>query len=400
MVAQALNAAAPGRGARGGLTQPPEEPMRVLVLGSYAAALINFRAQLIGEMVAAGHEVIACAPGWHAATADALAALGARYRAIALSRTGLNPTADIRDLIGLIRLFREVRPDLILVYTAKPVIYGGLAAAIAGVPHRFALITGLGYAFTEGHEWRRRALRRVSRLLYRVGLARADGIFFQNPDDLADFRRLGIIRDEQKLIMVNGSGVDTDRFAYCPLLKAGPANFLLIARLVRDKGILDYVKAARHLKARFPEARFRLLGPLDDNPAAIRRDELQSWQSEGVIEYLGRADDVRPYLRQCTAYVLPSFYREGVPRTILEAMAIGRAVITTDMPGCRETVVPDENGFLVPPHQPAALAAAMERLIVDPELAVVMGEKSRALAEARFDVRKVNAVMLHAMGLR
>jgi glycosyltransferase involved in cell wall biosynthesis len=267
------------------------------------------------------------------------------------------------------------------------------------VPAIFALISGLGYAFVEGRGLARRVMRHGISALYRASLRHADGVFFQNPDDLEDFRRLAIICEGHKAIRVNGSGVDTGHYAFSPPTLE-PPTFLLIARLLEDKGIYEFVEAARRLRSRHRGARFRLLGPLDTNPAAISRRDLERWRAEGVIEYLGEVEDVRPHLRDTTAFVLPSAYREGVPRTLLEALSTGRAIITTDTPGCRDTVLPGENGFLVPPRDAAALAGAMERFVVEPGLAVDFGRRSRALAEERFEVRKVNAVMLQAMGLR
>lgn len=371
--------------------------MRVLVLASFAPSLINFRGQLIADMVQAGHEVVASAPGSDDAVAAQLAARGARYQPAPIQRTGLNPLFDVWSIARLTGLLRELRPEVLFSYTHKPVIYGSLAARLARVPQVFAMITGLGYAFTEGRQLGRCVLREVTTRLYRTSLRSAAGVFFQNPDDLAEFRRLAIVSDRHRLIRVNGSGVDVDRFAYAPPA-SGPPTFLLIARLLRDKGIGEYVEAARLLRARHPQARFRLLGAADTNPAAIAPAEIERWHAEGVIDYLGEAPDVRPFLHDSTVYVLPS-YREGTPRTVLEAMACGRAVITTDAPGCRETVTPGDNGFLVPVGDAPALAEAMERFILEPELARSMGLRSRALAEEKYDVRRVNAVMLGAMGL-
>lgn len=373
--------------------------MKVVVLGSYAPSLINFRGRLIEDMVAAGHSVVGCAPGSHAEVAQALAERGAGYHPIALRRTGLNPLLDAWSVLRLADVLRRLRPDLLFAYTSKPVIYGAMAARLAGVPTVFALISGLGYAFVEGGGPARDLMRRLIGALYRTSLRHADGIFFQNPDDLEDFRRLAIIGDRHKAIRVNGSGVDIEHYRSSPP-RLEPPTFLLIARLLKDKGILEFVEAARRLRLRHPQARFCLLGPLDTNPAAISIRDLERWRAQGMVEYLGEAPDVRPHLAATTAYVLPSAYREGVPRTLLEAMSTGRALITTDTPGCRETVLPGENGFLVPPGDAGALAEAMERFIVEPDLAVAFGRRSRALAEDRFDVRKVNAVMLEAMGLR
>lgn len=373
------------------------KPMKVVVLGGYAPALVSFRGDLIAAMVSAGHEVIACAPGEYPEVAKALRARGASYRPVAVDRSGLDPIADLGAILGLRRLFRELRPDLVLAYTPKAVIYGAAAARLAGVPHIFTMITGLGYAFTDGRELKRRILRQVTTRLYRASLAGCESIFFQNQDDLDEFRGTGIVSATKPLIRVDGSGVDTAHYGFSGVVP-GPPTFLLIARLLRDKGIVEYIEAATRLRAQHPEARFQLLGPPDDNPSGLSAALLDRWRQEGAIDYLGEAADVRPHLRASTVYVLPS-YREGMPRTVLEAMAIGRAIITTDAPGCRETVVEGGNGFLVPPRDANALAEAMRRFITCPELAVAMGERSRAIAEQRFDVHRVNAVMLEAMGL-
>ncbi|MGH6915423.1 MAG: glycosyltransferase family 4 protein, partial [Geminicoccales bacterium] len=233
--------------------------------------------------------------------------------------------------------------------------------------------------------------------LYRASLACCRSVFFQNQDDLDEFRRLGIVSERQELIRVDGSGVDTDYYGFARP-QPEPPTFLLIARLLRDKGIVEYAEAARRLRAQYPQARFQLLGPVDDNPSAVAAAELDRWRAEGAIDYLGAADDVRPYLRASSVYVLPS-YREGMPRTVLEAMSTGRAIITTDTPGCRETVVPGANGYLVPVRDADALAVAMRRFITRPDLAIAMGAQSREIALQRFDVRRVNAVMLKAMEL-
>jgi glycosyltransferase involved in cell wall biosynthesis len=370
---------------------------RIVVIGGNAPALISFRGDLIAAMAGAGHEVIACAPGPNPEVAEAMLARGARYLPLKLDRAGINPLADLSSMLGLRQLFRQLRPDLVLAYTAKAVIYGAGAARLAGVPHIFAMITGLGYAFIDGRELKRRILRQVTTRLYRASLAGCEAILFQNRDDLEDFRRTGIVAPGKTLIRVDGSGVDTAHYAFSPAVPE-PPTFLLIARLLRDKGIVEYVEAAKRLRAEHPQARFRLLGPLDPNPAGLSAAVLERWRAEGAIEYLGEAEDVRPHLRESTVYVLPS-YREGMPRTVLEAMAIGRAIVTTDVPGCRETVVEGDNGFLVPARDVGALASAMQRFITQPELAITMGARSREVAEQRFDVHRVNAAMLEAMDL-
>jgi glycosyltransferase involved in cell wall biosynthesis len=258
------------------------------------------------------------------------------------------------------------------------------------------MITGLGYAFGEdGLPTRFAGV--VARRLYRLGLGGSAGVFFQNPDDHATFARLGLLRAAGRPIRINGSGVDLDHYAPMPL--PPEPSFLLLARLLKDKGVIEYAQAARVLRQRYPRACFRLAGWFDDNPMALKREELAAWEREGVVEYLGTLEDVRSAIADSSVYVLPSYYREGTPRTILEAMAMGRPVVTTDAPGCRETVVPGRNGFLVGVKDAGALAAAMERFIAEPALVVRMGAESRRMAEEKYDVHKVNAVILEAMGL-
>jgi glycosyltransferase involved in cell wall biosynthesis len=373
--------------------------MKVVVLGAFPGSLINFRGRLIEDMVAAGHEVIGCAAGDAPHVAQALAERGAVYVSVPLARTGLNPLRDLSSLVALTRVLRRLGPDVLLAYTAKPVIYGSFAARLTGVPKVFTMIEGLGYAFTAVRGGvKRRVLRTITRALYRRALSGSAATFVLNPDDRDDLRRLAMVGPDHPLQIINGTGIDLDHYASTPV-PAGPPVFLLIARLLRDKGVAEFVEAARTLRAKHASARFRLLGGFDQHPTALTKGQVDAWVRAGLIEYLGKTPDVRPYLRESTVYVLPS-YREGMPRTILEAMATGRPIITTDVPGCRETVLPGENGFLVPPGDAAALAAAMERFIVDPDLAETMGRRSRQIAEQRFDVHKVNAVMLEAMGLR
>lgn len=372
--------------------------MRILILASYAPSLINFRLDLIRDLKTAGHEVIAAAPGQDMDVARELGAVGARYEPITLDRAGINPLRDLRSLFSLISLFRRTRPDQTLAYTIKPVVYGLLAARLSGVRGRFGLITGLSYALMGGDGLKRRLLKNVTVWLYRLGLNGADGILFQNASDLAAFAENGITRPEQETAVVDGSGVNLERFALAPM-PDGPPVFLLMARLLADKGVREYVEAARQLKRTHPDWRFQILGPLDVTPTAISQSEVDAWRQEGVIDYLGAAKDVRPYLRACTTFVLPSYYNEGLPRSILEAMAIGRAIITTDHPGCRETVVEGMNGYLVPIGEIPPLVAAMSSLGTEPDRSLAFGKTSRAIAERRFDVRLINRDILHILGV-
>lgn len=370
--------------------------MKILVLGSYDRSLVMFRGELLRALVVRGHEVVACAPRLTPEVRTALADWEVRSRSVALARTGTNPLADVRTMLRLRILMRDERPDVLLAYTVKPIVYGVLAARKAGVERIFSLVTGLGHTFQVGSGLHHHLVSSVVRRLYGLAMDASNTVFFQNPDDLGEFRASGLLRAPTRAVVVNGSGVDLAHYAPAPLPQE--PSFLLIARLLGEKGVREYVDAARVVRRRNPLARFRLAGWIDSNPSAIRSDELQAWVSEGVIEYLGTLDDVRPAISAASTFVLPS-YREGTPRTVLEAMAMGRAIITTDTPGCRETVISGENGFLVPPRDVDALASAMSDLLEHPERIPEMGARSRSIAEERYDVHAVNRVILEAMGL-
>lgn len=370
--------------------------MKIAIFGGFAPSLYYFRGPMMRAMVAAGHEVVGLAPGEDSALIANLAAIGVGYRSIPLGRTGLNPLEDFRSLRAILAALREIRPDLLLSYTIKPVIYGSYAAARVGIPHRHAMITGLGSTLM-GEGIKMRGMAVVAKWLYRLGIAKNEGIFFQNPDDRAFFEQNRLLPPRCRITMINGSGVDLNHFSYVPQ-PTGSLTFLLVARLTREKGVGEFVEAARILRSRYPEIRCQLLGPLDSNPSAISQEQMASWESEGVITYLGHSDDVRPFLEEAQVVVLPS-YGEGTPRSVLEAMATGRAVVTTLASGCRETVIDGKTGFLVPTKDPVALARAMARFTEEPALATTMGMAARAYAEEKFDVNKVNKVIMNALGL-
>jgi len=368
---------------------------KIVIISHYSPSLINFRGDLIRAMVELGHKVICLGP--EAGFEQPLQELGADYRQIPLHRTGLNPLKDVKTLFSLRKVLKEIRPDIVFSYTVKPIVYGSIAAHMAGVRRMYALISGLGYVFI-GQTFKQRLLTQIVAFLYRRGLKYNQVVFFQNPDDLHLFVSKSIVPITAKPVLVNGSGVNIEKFALAPP-KLSPVTFLLIARLIKDKGILEYVESARLLKQKYPDARFQLLGPLDINPAAITQEQLERWTKEGIIEYLGKTNDVRPYIADASVFVLPSFYREGTPRSVLEAMSMGRPIITTDAPGCRETVIDGRNGFLVPVKDVDTLKSAMEKFILKPDLIVQMGKQSRIIAEEKYDVRKVNRAILQEMGL-
>ena len=368
-----------------------------LVIASFPESLLHFRGHLLTALQAKGVDVHVAAPNLieNSLLCRQLQKCGFIVHNISLRRTGTNPLLDVFTLWQLWRLICEIKPTYTLTYTIKPVIYGNLASWLARVPNRFALITGLGYAF-QGQSVTRIGIRLLVQLLYGLALRRTHKVFFQNPDDQILFRSLGLLSPKNLSCVVNGSGVDLKTYSLVPI--STEPHFLLIARLLGDKGIREYAKAAQLIRMQFPNSKFSLVGWHDETPDAITLNELDDWVKKGALNFLGHLSDVRPVLASCSVFVLPS-YREGTPRAVLEAMAMGRAVITTDVPGCRETVINEENGFLVPAKSVVALVEAMQRFIKEPDLAFRMGLRGRQIAEEKFDVHKVNAVMLKEMGL-
>lgn len=376
------------------MSKPIARPPVALIVASFADSVMSFRGALVEALGEKGLEVHICAP-FETAYDGADVEVGrsrATLHRIPVSRGGMNPFSDFLFCLRVARLTWGLKPALVLSYTAKPVIYGTIAAWLCRVPRRFALITGLGYAFQEDSRgW----LRAFVEAMYSFSLRRATKTFFQNPDDEALFRQRRIIDAGAASVVVDGSGVDIQRYAAASV-PDGPPSFLMIARLLGAKGVREYIAAARQVRARYPEASFELAGWIDDTPDAVSKSELEGWLAEGHVRFLGRLQDVRPAFERCSVYVLPS-YREGTPRTVLEALAMGRAVITTNVPGCRETVVDGDNGILVQARDPNALAEAMIAFVQDPRMAIRMAGRSRQLAESRYDVGKVNARMLREM---
>lgn len=370
----------------------------VVILSAQALSLWNFRASLIGAWLARGARVLALAPDIDDLARDRLVAMGVEPVDYSLSRTGIRPVRDLLDMFRLTRLLRRLQPDLCFGYFIKPVIYGGIAAWLAGVPRRYAMIEGAGYVFSaapDGLSWRRRLLRRAVILLYRAGLAGAHRVLFLNRDDLTLFVESGMTC-EKKVRLTGPIGVDLAHFAWVDPV-AHPPTFLLCARLLAEKGVREFVAAARIVRDACPQAHFILVGSPDDNPGSVTEVELEGWAREGVVQWQAHVDDVRPWIARASVCVQPTWYREGVPRGIQEAMAMGRPVITTDMPGCRDAVADGETGFVIAPRNVAALAGAMRRFIDEPELIVSMGRTARDYAEHFFDAEKASQRILDAM---
>jgi glycosyltransferase involved in cell wall biosynthesis len=356
---------------------------RVFVVCNTAWSLYHFRLALIRELKAAGHDVWAVSP--EDDFVEHLTERGIRHLAIPMSRKGTNPLEDLLLTYRLFRSFRRHRPDVILAYRAKPNIYCSLAARPVGIPV-VNTITGLGTAFTE-----RSILTLVSRALYRLAMRRSARVIFQNGDDLEHFvgRRLVSPAIVERIA---GSGVDMQRFAPAsPSTIEGPFVFLLVARLLWEKGIGEYVEAARRLRERGVPVECRILGYFDPgNPSAIPVDQMAAWSAEGVIRYLGASETVEEVMREADCVVLPSYYREGLPRTLIEAAAMGKPLIAAESPGCREVVLHGHNGFLCRPRDPADLAEKMIDMVDLPQASrAEMGRRNREKACAEYDERLI-----------
>lgn len=372
--------------------------MKILVLSNQARSMSNFWSVLIVRMRAAGHTVVCCAPPGDPTAEAALCALGAEFLPYPLDRKGLNPLRDAESFYALLQIFRAQRPDLLFATTIKPVIYGCLAAHVAGVPRIFATITGLGYAF-EADNLFKKCVNRLSAFLYRLALRHASGVFFQNQDDIRVFHEQGILSPEAHVFTARGTGVDTVRFApepYPPLPPEGPVKFLLIGRLLEAKGLAEYAEAGRLLKSAGADCRLQLLGPPESGLGSVSLEEIRRWEAQDLLEYLGETRDVRPFIAGSHVLVLPS-WREGTPTSVMEAMSMARPAVVTDVPGCREVVREGINGWLVPMRDPEALARAMERFVLNPASIASMGSAGRKLALEEFDAKAVAARILEDM---
>lgn len=367
----------------------------VAIVGNQIDTMIRFRGTLIRRFVAGGARVTAVCPAGTTAEEAELAGLGAALRpVVGMRRTGLNPLADLALTAELRGTLRELRPTHQLSYFLKPVIYGTVAGRLAGVGRRVALVEGLGFAFSQGDggdRIKRGVARTLVTGLLRASLTAADHVIVLNRDDAAFLTgKCGVRAD--RLSTIDGIGIDLDDYAPAPP-HAGRTTFTLAARLIREKGVVDFVEAARIVRRTAPGTRFLLLGEPDEGSNALSRGDLEGWVTEGLVDWPGRVADVRPALRETSVFVLPSAYGEGLPRSIMEAMAMGRAVITTDAPGCRDSVEEGVSGFVVPQRAPEKLAAAMMRFVDAPGLVGSMGAAAAVEATRRYDADKLDAMI-------
>ncbi|MBC8522535.1 glycosyltransferase family 4 protein [PVC group bacterium] len=372
---------------------------RIAILTSKADSLTNFRGPLIGEWISRGLNVYALAPDFDDESRNAVLALGAIPTDVHMSRTGRNPIADLWSIISLVFLFRKLKLDMVFCYYIKPVVYGMLAARIARVRRRYALVAGAGYMYSDSSSKniRHRMLRSAVNWMCKRGLRSANMVFFQNQDDLELFHKLGIVNYDLTFL-TGGTGVDLRRYSQVQP-NTSPTTFILVARLLIEKGIREFAQASREVKENHNNTRFILLGGLDPNPNGLDVEEISAWVDEGVLEWPGEVKDVYSWLQKSSVFVLPS-YREGVPRSTQEAMATGLPVITCDTVGCRETVIDGETGLLIAPRDVPSLASAMMHFVENPEEIARMGNAGREFSEERFDVKKINKKILQSMGIK
>jgi glycosyltransferase involved in cell wall biosynthesis len=377
-----------------------EDSLLVCVVHTNANYLVGLRLPLMKNLRARGKRVVALAPNMSREHAEVLARHGIDAHPCRLDPTGMNPLRDIANAVSLSRQLKQLAPDMLLTNTAKAVVFGTLAGFIARVPQRFALLSGLGFAFTPDGKpptLRKTVARALMWCFYAITLRMNRAVIFHNSDDLAELVSLKAC-PPGRCVVVSGSGIDIQEFAFRERDWDSPV-FVMVGRLLVEKGTRVFLEAARMTKAVLPGARFIVVGARDGNPSALPAGEIEQYVADGIVEWAGGVDDVRPWLYQGTVFTLPS-YREGVPRSTLEAMATGMAIITTDVPGCRESVAQGLNGILVPVRDSGALSKAMIQLAGDPRRVSAMARESRMLAENRFEVSVVNEQMCRAMGIQ
>lgn len=376
--------------------------LKIVIIGTVAASFLGFRADLIKALLAKNYTIYTFTSEYTEEEFRKIEALGAIPITYESNRGGMNPLADAKATYALSKKIKEIAPDLVFSYFSKPVIFGTLAAKLAKVPRMIGMLEGLGYAFTEQPEGRSKKaqlIKSIQVLLYRIALPQLDNIIFLNPDDPKDLLETYHIKVKQ-VDVLGGIGLDLDEYNYQPIETIdSPINFLFIGRMLKEKGIHDFISAAKIVKQSHPDVQFTVLGAIDPfNPGALQPSELDRLISLNIINYPGQVDNVQKWIAASHVFVLPS-YREGVPRSTQEAMAIGRAVITTDVPGCRETVIDGVNGFLIEKWNPQALAEKMIYFIEHPEDIKKMGNESYKIAQDKFDADKVNKRLINMLGL-
>lgn len=371
------------------------------MIGTTAACFYGFRSELIKSLKSKNITVYAFTTDDDACQLDKISELGAIPVSYQLNRGGLNPLADILATYKLAQQIKQLKPDLVFSYFAKPVIFGTLAAKIAKVPKIIGMLEGLGYTFTDqpnGLSPKTKLIKAIQVFLYKLALPKLDQLILLNHDDKTDLLINNDISVRETYIL-GGIGLDLSQYKYSPATTTLPIQFLFIGRLLKEKGIHDFIAAAQIVKKKFPQTTFTVLGGIDEaNLGALTQGELTQYIDKKVIDYPGHVENIAERIKQSHVFVLPS-YREGIPRSTQEAMAIGRPIITTDVPGCRDTVIDGVNGFLVPKWNPQALAEKMIYFIEHPEQVRMMGDQSHKIAIEKFDAEKVNQRLLKILGI-
>lgn len=366
--------------------------MKFILISPKNRTTYNFRGDLLKKISSIGYDVVVTGP--NEIDTEKIQAMGVRFVMIPLEKNGLNFVSDIKYIFALKKLFTEEKPDITLGYTIKPVIYGAIASKLAGVKNINSMVTGAGYIFT-AKTVKAKIIKVLASFLYRIGFKCADKVIFQNQDDLNEFVQQKLLK-RVKCCLVNGSGVNMQKYEMTPLPER--LTFFMLSRIMYSKGIREYLQAAEKVKSKYPEVRFMLLGAVENIQDSLTMKDLDPYIKRDIIDYYGETDNVNAYYNQCSVYVLPS-YREGTPRTVLEAMAMGRPIITTDAPGCRETVIDGINGFRVPIKDSDTLAEKMIWFIENQYEITKMGKASYDFCKEKFDVRKVNESMLNHMNI-
>lgn len=365
---------------------------KIAIIVNEVSTLLHFRKELVIDLVKEGYEVFCLAEGYESSSKEMILSWGAKPIDHNLKRSNLNPLSDIIEVFKLRKILKEIKPDIVLTCFVKPVIFASLAAKLAGIKKRVGMIEGLGYAFTPSTEkkgLKAKIIKFLQIQLYRISLPTLDKVLFLNPDDQRDLLMDYNIKVKTTEIL-GGIGVNLDYYHYSEPQVKKDISFIFLGRLLREKGIFEFLEAARIVKKQKPNANFIVLGQIDkQNPTSMSEEKLQEYIDENIIEYLGYVKNVPDYIEKADVFVLPS-YREGVPKSTQEAMAMGKVILTTDVPGCRETVIDSLNGFIVPVFSSEKLAEKMLYLIEQPSLVRTMGIESRKIAEAKFDVRKIN----------
>ena len=376
-----------------------QSEIKLAVFCGDITAAVNRRFELMEEFSKRSDERWIVCPDDDDQYGQQLVQLGFEIEFIKDDKQSLTPWSGIRYFVSVWRLLKRIKPDEVFVFHLKPITFVAFACRLQKI-RCHCLFAGLGYLFSSDSPTRISLAQKIVIRILKSSLRKAATIIFQNPEDLKMFRRHKIISRNSQTVVVNGSGVSLVDFTMTTPPESGEIVFLLVARMIKEKGIQEYYQAAQELKKKWgSRAKFQMLGPFDKHPSSIDREVVESWDQAGIVQYLGNVDDVRPILDRTSVFVLPSYYMEGTPKTILEAMATGRPIVTTDFRGCRETVNAGENGFLVPPKDVRALANAMEYFLTNPDAVVEMGRKSYELAKSKFDVEHVNATMLAAMNI-